>query len=55
MDAEALLKLLRDGELGDDIRSAWTQEMLDDLASKDYDDDREWADGVADWLRSNWL
>lgn len=28
-------------------------EMIQELKSESYDDEREWADGVAEWIWSN--
>jgi len=55
MDAEKLLQELADGDLGDHIREQHVNAMLTDLADSRYDDDREWADGVAEWLKENYL
>lgn len=54
MDAAKFLQDLVDGDLGDHIRGLLFEEMLAHLASDDYDEDREWADGVHDWIRENW-
>lgn len=55
MDAAKILQELADGEFGDHIREKFVEEIAAELASDRYDDDREWADGVADWLRDQWL
>lgn len=55
MDTEKFVQELSNGELGDHIRDAHVQDMLAELAGGHYDDDREWANGVAEWLRDNYL
>lgn len=55
MDAAKLVEELAQGELGDHIREAFVKEIVAELASGRYDDDREWADGVAEWLQDQWI
>lgn len=54
-DPAELFEELVEGRLGDHIRELHVQGMLDDLAGDDYDGDREWANGVAQWLRDQYL
>lgn len=55
MDPQKVLEELAAGEFGDHVRAEQVKDMVDDLRGSGHDDEREWADSVADWLEEWWL
>jgi hypothetical protein len=55
MEADKFVEGLVEGDLGDHIRELLIKDMVGELRGSYYDDDREWAEGVIEWLTDNYL
>jgi hypothetical protein len=54
MDSDKILDELYDSQLGAYVRERFLKEVHSELEHWGFDDEREWATSVQEWLRENW-